>query len=200
MTNVKPIETRYAGCRFRSRLEARWAVFFDHLGIEWQYESEGFELSTGARYLPDFYLPIQDLWVEVKGVLSHTDLSKICRAAVELNAATSGLPLAPRLLVVGPVPQPGCAYLHSSFARVGDQAVWQLGFFTESQGWKIQPFGQAIPWKPAWFEQPGQESATADLRATIVESVLEGRLTVDPRIDAAYARARAARFEHGESG
>lgn len=28
---IRAIETRYAGCRFRSRLEARWAVFFDHL-------------------------------------------------------------------------------------------------------------------------------------------------------------------------
>lgn len=26
---IKPIETRYKGCRFRSRPEARWAVFFD---------------------------------------------------------------------------------------------------------------------------------------------------------------------------
>jgi hypothetical protein len=32
--NMKAIETRYAGCLFRSRLEARWAVLFDHLGIE----------------------------------------------------------------------------------------------------------------------------------------------------------------------
>lgn len=35
------LTTRYAGCRFRSRLEARWAVFFDHLGIEWEYEPQG---------------------------------------------------------------------------------------------------------------------------------------------------------------
>lgn len=40
---IKPIETRYAGCRFRSRLEARWAVFFDALKIEWEYEPEGVE-------------------------------------------------------------------------------------------------------------------------------------------------------------
>lgn len=65
---IKAIETRYKGYRFRSRLEARWAVFFDALGIEWQYEPEGFELATG-RYLPDFYLPgvRGGIWVEVKG-------------------------------------------------------------------------------------------------------------------------------------
>jgi len=50
---------------FRSRLEARWAVFFDALGEEWQYEVEGFELPSG-RYLPDFYLPKRKTYVEVK--------------------------------------------------------------------------------------------------------------------------------------
>jgi len=37
---VKP--TKYAGITFRSRLEARWAVFFDALGISWEYEPETF--------------------------------------------------------------------------------------------------------------------------------------------------------------
>lgn len=50
---MKAIETAYRGYRFRSRLEARWAVFFDSLGLDWQYEPEGFELNAG-RYLPDF--------------------------------------------------------------------------------------------------------------------------------------------------
>lgn len=65
-STIKAIETSYAGCRFRSRLEARWAVFFDRLGIEWQYEVEGFETPAG-RYLPDFYLPESKRWIEVKG-------------------------------------------------------------------------------------------------------------------------------------
>jgi len=41
---VRPIETKYKGYRFRSRLEARWAVFFDTLGLKWWYEPEGFDL------------------------------------------------------------------------------------------------------------------------------------------------------------
>ena len=53
---IKAIETRYKGYRFRSRLEARWAVFFDALCIEWEYEREGFVLPYGP-YLPDFWLP-----------------------------------------------------------------------------------------------------------------------------------------------
>ena len=54
MSTIKPIETVYNGYRFRSRLEARWAVFFDAAGIEYQYEPEGFELPSGNYYLPDF--------------------------------------------------------------------------------------------------------------------------------------------------
>lgn len=50
---MRAIDTVYGGYRFRSRLEARWAVFFDSLGLQWDYEPEGFELDAG-RYLPDF--------------------------------------------------------------------------------------------------------------------------------------------------
>lgn len=67
---LKAIDTRYKGHLFRSRLEARWAVFFDHLGIAWEYEPEGFELPSG-RYLPDFRTTSScgsfRYWVEVKG-------------------------------------------------------------------------------------------------------------------------------------
>jgi hypothetical protein len=62
---IKAIETRYKGYRFRSRLEARWAVFFEALGLKWEYEPEGFATRAGW-YLPDFYLPEMDMWVEVK--------------------------------------------------------------------------------------------------------------------------------------
>lgn len=51
------IETEFKGYRFRSRVEARWAVFFDYLGIKFDYEPEGFEWPGVGRYLPDFYLP-----------------------------------------------------------------------------------------------------------------------------------------------
>lgn len=54
---IQPIETYHAGYRFRSRTEARWAVFFDHLKIRWQYEAQGYELDNGDWYLPDFWLP-----------------------------------------------------------------------------------------------------------------------------------------------
>jgi hypothetical protein len=64
---IKAIPTRYAGRRFRSRLEARFAVFFDALRLDWHYEPQGFALPSGW-YLPDFYLPKLDggTWIEVK--------------------------------------------------------------------------------------------------------------------------------------
>lgn len=74
---IKAIQTKYKGYTFRSRLEARWAVFLDALRIRWQYESEGYVLSDGRTYLPDFWLPKvglrttekpAGLFLEVKGV------------------------------------------------------------------------------------------------------------------------------------
>lgn len=64
---MKAIETKYKGYRFRSRLEARWAVFLNHLGIPFSYESEGFDLGNAGRYLPDFWLPGIKAWLEIKG-------------------------------------------------------------------------------------------------------------------------------------
>src|SRR4051812_41765651 len=63
---IRAIETRWKGWRFRSRCEARWAVFFEHLPIAWEYEPEGFHVATGDDYLPDF-LVAHRFYVEVKG-------------------------------------------------------------------------------------------------------------------------------------
>lgn len=84
--NIKAIETVYKGYRFRSRLEARWAVFFDALGVEWEYEKEGFEFE-GIRYLPDFYLPQNKAWVEIKPEdPDHDVLYKCHRLSVNLDS------------------------------------------------------------------------------------------------------------------
>ncbi|UBF28691.1 hypothetical protein K9N68_13080 [Kovacikia minuta CCNUW1] len=64
MPEPKPIPTKYNGVQYRSRLEARWALFFDQLGIDYRYEFEGFQLRSGW-YLPDFYLPKHG-WFEIK--------------------------------------------------------------------------------------------------------------------------------------
>ena len=87
---ITPIETYYNGCKFRSRLEARWAVYFDLCGIDWEYETEGYEITLEnghtVKYLPDFVLHniiintkyiIPNLYVEVKGVMTEYDELKI---------------------------------------------------------------------------------------------------------------------------
>lgn len=115
---MKSIETYYKGYKFRSRLEARWAVFFDACGVKWEYEPEGFVWDDGMTYLPDFLLhdvrlktdkgePLDendlflppdirrgDLWVEVKGRMTDFDREKISR----FSHYTS-------LLIVGNIPE-----------------------------------------------------------------------------------------------
>lgn len=87
ITGIKAIPTYYKGINFRSRLEARWAVIFDRLGIDWHYETEGYDIKIDEgytiRYLPDFVLiggsvrcP-KRLWVEVKGDMQADDALKI---------------------------------------------------------------------------------------------------------------------------
>lgn len=107
----RAIETRYKGYRFRSRLEARWAVFFDSLGLKWEYEPEGFELPSG-RYLPDFYLGNRQPdgsfkygpWLEVKGSPpTDTEVKRMCElcdATTCYGLIVAGLPDADQWLRV----------------------------------------------------------------------------------------------------
>lgn len=62
---LRSIPTEYDGHRFRSRLEARWALFFNFIGIAWEYEREGFAVDGGG-FFPDFWLPSLQAWFEVK--------------------------------------------------------------------------------------------------------------------------------------
>lgn len=77
---IKAIQTSYKGYRFRSRLEARWAVFFDALGIKWEYEIEGYDLGEHGYYLPDFWLPQVSMWAEVKPVRFTSEQLAKCDA------------------------------------------------------------------------------------------------------------------------
>lgn len=85
-SDIKPIETRYKGYRFRSRLEARWAVFFDNMGLRWRYEVEGFDLGERGWYLPDFYLPDWGCFVEIKpDIPDDNTVMKMARLANNLH-------------------------------------------------------------------------------------------------------------------
>lgn len=94
-----PIETTYKGFIFRSRVEARWAVYFDEVGIKFHYEMEGYDLSevddTLGYYLPDFWLPQVKMWAEVKAE-SFSDIeARKCAALAE----STGFPC---LMLIGP--------------------------------------------------------------------------------------------------
>jgi hypothetical protein len=62
---IKSLPTDYNGITYRSRTEARWAVFFTQQEIPFRYEVEGFQMGD-LRYLPDFWLPEGKCWFEVK--------------------------------------------------------------------------------------------------------------------------------------
>lgn len=49
---MKAIQTTYNEIEFRSRLEARWAIFFDEIGVAHTYEPH----DIGKGYVPDFFL------------------------------------------------------------------------------------------------------------------------------------------------
>ena len=74
MTHFAAIPTMYNGVQFRSRLEARWAAFFDLCGWQWEYEP--FDLDG---WIPDFVAqshPLtRPLLVEVKPL---TDVDGEC--------------------------------------------------------------------------------------------------------------------------
>jgi hypothetical protein len=84
VTTIQAIETRAYGHRFRSRTEARWAVFFTTLGLQWEYEPEGFNID-GENYLPDFRVLTpqgEPIWYEVKpaNVTTDSKLEKLRKA------------------------------------------------------------------------------------------------------------------------
>lgn len=95
--SLKAIPTTYNGIMMRSRLEARWAAFFDACGWPWTYEP--FDLNGWA---PDFQLNfVRPVLVEVK---PHTDhlLGRVFR---DITAPIVAIPNSPRVLLVGAQPR-----------------------------------------------------------------------------------------------
>lgn len=105
---IAPIQTYYKGYHFRSRAEARWAVFFDALGLAWRYEIEGFDLGAAGLYLPDFWLPQLRLWCEVKGAAPPPDDLRKLQALAEGQGSNV-------LLLVGDpgAPEQSDKYMHN---------------------------------------------------------------------------------------
>lgn len=208
---MKAIETRYAGCRFRSRLEARWAVFFDTLGIEWLYESEGWDVSGNFEgwthrepmlYLPDFYLPGEGLWVEVKGRLTTEELWRICHAACFLPADPDGTPYSDarrncdRLVLLGEIPRADGRWpLHPTFHfHKGDISISYRRF--EELGTASIP----TDWDPIWCDAPDWMAPVKLTLHELTTPMVMRQHDTPWHVAAAYTAARSARFEHGESG
>lgn len=74
------IPTEYNGVKFRSRLEARIAMFMDRVEMPWSYERITLRLPSGNTYTPDFFLPRQNLLVEVKPAFPHVEEMQKCEA------------------------------------------------------------------------------------------------------------------------
>ena len=67
--SFEAIPTVYEGVRYRSRLEARWAAFFDQIG--WRHTYEPFDANG---YIPDFAIyGSEPLLVEVKPAVAEED-------------------------------------------------------------------------------------------------------------------------------
>lgn len=195
---MKAIETRYAGCRFRSRLEARWAVFFDAAGIEWQYEPQGFRFA-GRSYLPDFRITDSagvSLWVEVKGEERALDKTLMANAARALPGAadthsgahygfaTGGL------LVLGDVPRPmRGARLHTLIThRVG---AWHDALLFDCTG------GRSVRFIVHALDCDGPIGTESCCDGWVEPDLVHP--TILASCNHAYQAARSARFEHGET-
>lgn len=185
---LQAIETSYNGFRFRSRIEARWAVFMSSLGITYYYEHEGYSLG-GVRYLPDFWLPKLECYLEVKGAEPTEEEQRLAR----LLALTSHKPV---YIVAGNVGLP---------TQPGGYTSWK--FVEEEQGqdhwWcECQLCGAiglyrlpSLEYLPCRCISPVPEKLTPEF---FVELVGTYRCN-SPRLAEAFASARQARFEHGEN-
>ena len=205
MYAIKAIETVYKGYRFRSRLEARWAVFFDALGIEWEYEKEGYDLGAAGWYLPDFWLPHFGWW-EVKGAIpTDAEVTKICA----LSEGTS----TPGFLSWGK-PVPWSRADDKTLESCVNDATVHLPTSWGSHGWR-SPRQDGLCGMVEWVQcrvcgHVFPASPVQNICFGIDVGICEHGRALDAKghynaqstdiVQAAYRAANAARFEHGERG
>lgn len=213
---MKAIETEYAGCRFRSRLEARWAVFFDSAGIEWKYEPEGFRrwLSSDAdgesfiSYLPDFYLPDTNTWVEVKGSdeLLRKDAERIWHM-LEHGSPVPGLDDSAEegssrgLLILGDIPRAQWGLTVHTLIQQNSTSLClrEACFIASASGGHLA----ALPLLPDWVHSllglNGICLMGGPAELTTQSRHIQTRASWK-RVISAYEAAKQARFEHGQVG
>lgn len=173
---IKPIETQYKGYRFRSRLEARWAVYFDTLGCAWEYEPQGFDLGAAGFYLPDFWLPTVNMWAEVKPErLNDTELMK-----------ANALVIASKKHLVHLVGTPSMRAYNTSFYCAGCEGPGPGGMRVVYSGEHVEYVealltAEYLHSEHRWFWAPSGGEPSCELAQKAVNA------------------ARGARFEHGET-
>lgn len=182
---IQALETEYAGHRFRSRLEARWAVGLDALGVQWEYEPQRYQLPSG-KYLPDFWLPQQRCFLEVKGL----EPSDSYRVLLEELAAGTGHRV---ILAVGSIPNPD----RFEIGGQGDP------FWLEATDLLEDLSVMWAGWQ-AWCRCPTCGAFDVTLEGRISSMFCgcggAGSSATDAEVLAGYRAARMARFEHGEFG
>lgn len=186
---IKPIETNYKGFRFRSRLEARYAVWLDALRFEWRYEHEGYDLGQFGWYIPDFWLPTLECFMEVKprptGLNSRE--CKVARALAMSSQREVWMVFDPQL-------------------RTED---WQAVYRVNAMYWDMS----GSPRERPLFEMIAPRLAPFDERVEEFDDYLRDKrehieaFGISHGIDHhgnwllnAFRAFRAARFEHGENG
>jgi len=190
---LQAIQTSYAGHLFRSRLEARWAVFFDALKIRWEYEPEGFRQPSGRYYLPEFRLMVmtdgtyKPLWAEIKPI--GGDQSTLGELIAECEPGTRGV-------MLHDIPDPRRVAKGNDYYDYDGLHRWER--FREGNGWprsgcdNYYQFCICPSCGKAGFEFEGR-SARIGCGCCDGDRSHTGD---DPRIVAAFAAARSARFEH----
>lgn len=216
---IKAIETEYNGYRFRSRLEARWAVFFDTAKIKYEYEPEGYELADNERYLPDFYLPDEDIFVEVKAPRENAFFEikkaiKFVRSADKPLLILSNLPDTSHAIWFYPAlyyhPVTRCAHCHYCFfsVRYDDDDKQQIALERDFCDPINVPLGKlgVIEFSEATSVRELREIEKTSVRKLLTpiydnsDFPYEDCLTEDEKqaITRCYEFARQARFEYGE--
>ena len=213
MKDIKAIETEYNGYRFRSRLEARVAVLFSDAGIAYEYEPEGYQLDDGTMYLPDFYLPEEDIHVEVKPI--RKDFSKeIVKATKLIGGEIRGL------MVITEIPKPSenytwwfpVLYRHPLTNETKLRYV-PLLMSCEGDSWMFWNIGTADTTEIGlgWWSPRMIDLHLHDFKPINDENFPYTEFQKDLKLEAstlndnekladAYRHAYQARFEHGEKG
>jgi hypothetical protein len=212
---IKAIETVYNNYRFRSRLEAKWGVFFDALSIEYRYEPEGFELGDGIRYLPDFYLTQLKYWIEVKPDIPTTEERE---KAIRLSVTTQK----PVIILSGDAWDTvqgygfvSCDDTFKDALKEGQFEEFKTYWLSQTECIGIDPlignywganFDRCYTWSRAYWCQC-QKCMSVGIYAMIGITPHKDNMPCcdqhkykfdTPDLRTAYTAARQARFEHGE--